>query len=242
MALPAYAVLIPARYASTRLPGKVLLRESGKFLVQHVQERAEAAPGGPLVLVLTDDDRVEEAVRSYGGAVLRTRSDHVSGTDRCAEAAAGLDVEVVLNLQADEPLIEPADLGRLAEVAGGGADLATLGYAFPDAEAEQDENAVKAIVLPSGRAEDFRRTAPSEAERAGRLVWHHLGIYAWPREGLLRFAALPPSPRERAERLEQLRALEDGWRIDVLEASRPALGVDTRADYERFLAILAAGA
>jgi len=235
--IPSYAVLIPARYASTRLPGKVLLRESGKYLVQHVQERARLAPGRPRVLVLTDDDRVEAAVGSYGGDVLRTRADHASGTDRCAEAARGLDVEVVVDLQADEPLIEPGDLARLARAAAGeGVDLATLGYPFPDEAAEDDPHAVKALVGPRGRARDFTREPPPACRRsAGVRVLHHLGIYAFPRERLLAFSAMEASGRERAERLEQLRALEAGWHIVVLDASGPALGIDTRADYDRFL-------
>lgn len=231
-----YAILIPARYASTRLPGKVLLRESGKFLIQHVQERAQQAPGAERAIVLTDDERVEAAVRSYGGDVLRTRPDHVSGTDRCAEVAAGLDVDVVVNLQGDEPLVVPQDLQALAEAAAPlDVDLATLGHPFGAPEEERDENAVKALVAPDGFAVDFRRTAPSPAEREGLAVWHHLGLYAWRSERLLAFAALPHGVREQAERLEQLRALEQGWRIRVLRASRPALGIDTRADYDAFL-------
>jgi 3-deoxy-manno-octulosonate cytidylyltransferase (CMP-KDO synthetase) len=240
---PAYAVLIPARFGSTRLPGKVLLAESGKYLVQHTQERALAAPGHPQVVVLTDDDRVEAAVRSYGGEVLRTRADHVSGTDRCAEALATLSAPVVVNLQADEPLLAPADLARLAAAAArDDVDIATLAHPFEHRAHEADENAVKALVGPDGFATDFVREAPSAARRAGPpslRVLHHLGVYAWRRERLRDFATLPPSPREKAERLEQLRAVERGWRIRVLVAERPALGIDTRADYERFLEILA---
>ncbi len=234
-----YAILIPARYGSTRLEGKSLLRESGKFLVQHVHERALAAPGGPRAIVLTDDPRIEQAVQSYGGEVLRTRADHASGTDRCAEVAPSLDADVIVNLQGDEPLVEPSDLFAVAEAAAcAGVDLATLGYPFPDAAAEADPNAVKAIVGPDGTVRDFRRTVPDPAAREGARVLHHLGIYAFGRERLLAFARMPPSPRERAERLEQLRALEAGWRVVLVTASRPALGVDTRADYDAFLAAL----
>jgi len=232
--LTPYAVLVPARYASTRLPGKVLLRESGKFLVQHVVERAREAPGRPRVVVLTDDDRVEAAVRSFGGEVLRTRPDHASGTDRCAEAAAAVEAKVLVNLQADEPLVEPADLDRLAEAAASeDTDLATLAHPFASEAARADPHAVKACVGSDGFAVDFRRTVP--APRAGVEVLHHLGLYAWRRARLLAFAAMPPSPREREERLEQLRALEAGWRIRVLVSARPAFGVDTRADYDAFL-------
>lgn len=236
MARP-YAILIPARYGSTRLPGKMLLRETGKYLVQHAHERALQAPGGPRVLVLTDDPRVEAAVRSYGGEVLRTRADHASGTDRCAEAARRLDEPIVVNLQGDEPLIDAGDLARLAQcVAADEADLATLGYPFA-AEADMvPPQVVKALRRPDGLAADFRRSAPSPAERRQAEVLHHVGVYAFRRERLLDFAALPPSPREVAERLEQLRALENGWRVRVLTASRPGFGIDTREDYERLVA------
>jgi 3-deoxy-manno-octulosonate cytidylyltransferase (CMP-KDO synthetase) len=234
-----YAVLIPARLASTRLPGKVLLAESGKYLVQHVVERAHRAPGDPRVLVLTDDERVEAAVRSFGGAVRRTRADHRSGTDRCAEAAADLDEPVIVNVQGDEPLFEPEDLGALARaVHEGGADIATLGYPFSSAAAAADPHAVKALVDPAGWAVGFRRTLPSPQELAalGALaVLHHVGIYAFRRERLLAFPGLPVAASERRERLEQLRALEQGWRIRVLDASAPAFGIDTRADYDAFL-------
>ncbi len=237
-----YAILIPARYGSTRLPGKMLLRETGKYLVQHTHERALAAPGHPRVLVLTDDARVEAAVRSYGGEVLRTRAEHVSGTDRCAEAAARLSEPVVVNLQGDEPLIEPADLGRLAEaVAGDAADLATLATPFAREADMVPPQVVKALRGPDGLAVDFRRSVPPPAERRRAEVLHHVGVYAFRRQRLLDFAALPPSPREVAERLEQLRALEQGWRIRVLTASRPGFGIDTREDYERLVALLVPG-
>ncbi len=237
--MSSYAILIPARYGSTRLPGKVLLDESGKYLVQHVHERALLAPGQPRVLVLTDDERVEAAVRSYGGEVRRTRADHVSGTDRCAEAARDLDVDVVVNLQADEPLVEPLDLARLADEAGRpGVDVTTLGHPFVDPRDEANENAVKALVRPDGTAVDFLREAPSARERQGLRVLHHVGIYAYPRERLLALSALPPTEREQERRLEQLRALDHGWRIVVLPAHRKGRGIDTREDYDAFLRLV----
>jgi 3-deoxy-manno-octulosonate cytidylyltransferase (CMP-KDO synthetase) len=241
MAQP-YAVLVPARYGSTRLPGKMLLRETGKYLVQHTHERALAAPGRPRVLVLTDDGRVEAAVRSFGGEVLRTRADHASGTDRCAEAAARLTEPVVVNLQGDEPLIEPQDLFRLAQaVSTDEADLATLAYPFQHESDMVPPQVVKALRRADGLAADFRRSVPTPAERHGVDVLHHVGVYAFRRERLLDFAALPPSPREVSERLEQLRALENGWRVRVLTASRPGFGIDTREDYERFVAMWVPG-
>jgi 3-deoxy-manno-octulosonate cytidylyltransferase (CMP-KDO synthetase) len=240
---PPYAVLIPARYESTRLPGKVLLAESGKYLVQHVAERALEAPGAPRVVVLTDDDRVAEAVRSFGGEVRMTSPDHRSGTDRCAEAAADLAESVVLNVQGDEPLFAPADLDALARaVALEGADIATLGWPFEDEHLMEDPNAVKAMVDATGWALGFTRdevtAAVCRAAQKARIL-HHVGIYAFRRDRLLAFPELAPTASERAERLEQLRALDHGWRIRVLDASAPAFGVDTREDYEAFLRTIA---
>jgi 3-deoxy-manno-octulosonate cytidylyltransferase (CMP-KDO synthetase) len=235
-----YAILIPARYGSERLAGKVLLAESGKYLIQHVYERACRAPGVDTVIVLTDDDRVEAVVRSFGGRVLRTRADHTSGTDRCAEAAAGLSEDVIVNVQGDEPLFEPTDLAALARaVSEDGADIATLGWPFESEGHLADPNAVKAVVGPGGWALDFCRgaeAAHATAAAGGGHIWHHVGIYAFRRERLLAFPQMAPTAREKAERLEQLRAHENGWRIQVLRASAPAFGIDTRADYDAFLA------
>ncbi|MDJ0973880.1 MAG: 3-deoxy-manno-octulosonate cytidylyltransferase [Planctomycetota bacterium] len=238
-----FAVLVPARLESSRLPRKVLLAESGKPLVQHVAERAAAAPGSPRVIVCTDSEEVAEAVRAFGTEAHMTRADHRSGTDRCAEVAATLDESVVVNLQGDEPLIEPADLTALARaVAEGGADIATLGHPFADAAARANPNAVKALRGSDGYAVAFQRADP-DAERLAALghpeVLHHVGIYAFRRDRLLAFPTLEPTESERRERLEQLRALDHGWRIRVLDASREAFGVDTRADYDAFLASLA---
>jgi len=237
-----YAILIPARHASTRLPGKMLLRESGKPLIQHVVERAAQAPGRPRVLVLTDDERILAVVHREVGAEARmTRADHASGTDRCAEAAADLAEEVIVNVQGDEPLFAPEDLTALAAAVADGADIATLGWPFADEDAMADPHAVKAVVDADGWAVDFTRDADRALafrEAEGDAVLHHVGIYAFRRERLLAFPGLEPTVRERLERLEQLRALEHGWRIRVLPASAPAFGIDTRADYDRFLRVL----
>jgi 3-deoxy-manno-octulosonate cytidylyltransferase (CMP-KDO synthetase) len=233
-----YAVLIPARYGSTRLPAKALLRESGKYLVQHVYERALGAPGATEVVVLTDDDRVEAAVRSFGGRVVRTSPLHRSGTDRCAEAARDRDEAVIVDLQGDEPFFAPEDLARLARAVLDGADLATLGAPFADDAARENPSCVKALVDAGGHAVAFQRSWPAHEQRVAlgaARVLHHLGLYAFRRDRLLEFPSLPETEGERRERLEQLRALEHGWRIRVLDASAPAFGVDTRADYDEFL-------
>lgn len=196
------------------------------------------------MIVLTDDDRVEAAVRAFGGSVRRTRPDHASGTDRCAEAAADLDEDVVVNVQGDEPLLAPQDLGALAAaVAGTGADIATLGWPFENPDAMDDPHAVKAVRDEAGWALGFTRQAGRARDLAaeGGTILHHVGIYAFRRERLLAFPGLPRTDGEVSERLEQLRALEHGWRLQVLDASGPAFGIDVRADYDRFLALWAAG-
>ena len=237
-----YAILIPARLASTRLPDKLLLAESGKPLLQHVHERAAQAPGVEAVIVLTDHERIAEAVRGFGGEVRMTRPDHRSGTDRCAEGAADLDVDIVVNLQGDEPFVDPADVAALAgAVDQTGADIATLGAPFADGSDPSERSAVKAVRDGDGWALGFTRdlgTAQSLAGRGAGQILHHLGIYAFRRERLLAFPALDPTPGELEERLEQLRALEHGWRIQVLDAAAEAFGIDTRADYDAFLARL----
>ena len=243
--MDAYAILIPARYASTRLPGKMLLRESGKPLIGHVVERAAQAPGRPRVLVLTDDERIlDVVVRECGAEARMTSADHTSGTDRCAEAAVDLEEDVIVNVQGDEPLFAPADLTALAQaVARGGADIATLGWPFADARHMADPHAVKAVVDADGWAVDFTRDADRALafqEAEGDRVLHHVGIYAFRRERLLAFPHLGRTVREQTERLEQLRALEHGWRIKVLPASAPAFGIDTRTDYDAFLATFGA--
>jgi len=197
------------------------------------------------VLVLTDDERIRAAVVAGGGEAWMTSAEHRCGTDRCAEAAARLDVPVIVNVQGDEPLFEPADLLALARaVAEEGADIATLGWPFAGDAGLADPHAVKAIVGADGWAVDFCRDGDrarvllaAEADEGAEIL-HHVGIYAFRRDRLLAFPGLAPTVREQTERLEQLRALEHGWRIRVLRAGAPAFGIDTRGDYEAFLRTL----
>jgi 3-deoxy-manno-octulosonate cytidylyltransferase (CMP-KDO synthetase) len=240
-----YAVVIPARIGSTRLPEKPLLSETGKPLIRHVVERAREAPGVARVVVATDDPRIEAAVRAFGGEAVRTRADHPSGTDRCAEAAERLDVAVVVNVQGDEPLFEPADLAALARAAAAPEnDLATLSHPIGDAAAAAAPSVVKVVAATDGRALYFSR-APIPFDRAAGAASStaraHVGIYAFRRERLLAYARLPAGTLAAVESLEQLRALEAGWRIQVLEASRPAFGIDTPEDYRRFVSLVRAG-
>jgi 3-deoxy-manno-octulosonate cytidylyltransferase (CMP-KDO synthetase) len=239
------AVVIPARYASTRLPGKPLLRETGKYLVQHVYERAALARRAGLVVVATDDPRIAAAVESFGGRVTLTRRDHPSGTDRVAEVAGELDAEIVVNLQGDEPLIDPASLDLLAGLleADRAAEMATLAVPLRTAEAWADPNCVKVVADDAGRALYFSRS-PIPFVRDGRPDFdarpphflQHLGLYAYRRDFLLRLASLPPAPLERLEKLEQLRALALGHTIKVGVVEHAGRGVDTYDDYRRFVA------
>jgi len=232
------AAIVPARYASVRLPGKLLLDETGKPLLQHVWERVRRARRLDPLLVATDDERIAAAARGFGAEVVMTRDDHVSGTDRVAEVARGLEAERVLLVQGDEPEIDPDDLDRLVERLGEGEEqVVTLARPFGAHETElfaQPDN-VKVVLDGRGRALYFSRSPIPYGENP-RGAHLHLGVYGFRRDALLRLASLPPAPLERRERLEQLRALCDGMRIGVVLTSNEAVGIDTRVDYDRFVA------
>jgi 3-deoxy-manno-octulosonate cytidylyltransferase (CMP-KDO synthetase) len=237
-------IVIPARYAAQRLPGKPLLRATGKYLVQHVYERACQARRASGVVVATEDPRVEAAVHSFGGRVVRTRRGHPSGTDRVAEAARQLDADVIVNLQGDEPLIEPSSLDLLPELLARDAlaDVATVAAPIRRPEDWQSAHCVKVVRDDAGRALYFSRS-PVPCVRDGEpdfradppLFLQHVGVYAYRREFLLQLASLPPSPLERLEKLEQLRVLARGRYVQVGIVPHAAGGVDTREDYERFV-------
>ncbi len=244
-----FRVVIPARYASTRLPGKPLLEIAGRPLVLHVLERA-AVSGAAEIVVATDDPRVADAVRSVGGDVEMTRTDHASGTDRLAEVAEkrrwGAH-DIVVNLQGDEPLV-PTDLpAQLADVLADGPDagIATMATPIESAEDLFCPNVVKVVLDDSEHALYFSR-APIPWARdafaagqpstlpAGIRYLRHIGLYAYRVDTLRLLASTPPSPLERAESLEQLRALEEGIRIRVRVVDQaPPHGVDTPEDLER---------
>jgi 3-deoxy-manno-octulosonate cytidylyltransferase (CMP-KDO synthetase) len=238
------AIVIPARYSSSRLPGKPLLRATGKYLIQHVYEQACRAKCAADVIVATDDDRIRGAVESFGGRVAMTRADHPSGTDRVAEVAAGLTVDVVVNLQGDEPLIEPAALDLLAGLLAGdpASDMATLGVPITDRDAYLSPNVVKVVCDDRGRALYFSRSPipmvrdgePDFAARPPRFL-QHLGLYAYRREFLLRIADTPPHVLEESEKLEQLRVLGVGGTIMLGTVAHASRGVDTPADYDAFV-------
>jgi 3-deoxy-manno-octulosonate cytidylyltransferase (CMP-KDO synthetase) len=238
------AVVIPARYASTRLPGKPLLRETGKYLVQHVYERASQTQGVDQVIVATDDPRIASAVRGFGGRVEMTRRDHASGGDRVAEVARRLDADCVVNLQGDEPLIEPSAIETLIGlISDTDADMATLAAPLQSVEQWRNPNCVKVVCDAAGQALYFSRSPipfmrdgqPDFSVRPPRFL-QHLGIYAYRRRFLLALADLAPHPLEQLEKLEQLRVLAHGRRIQVGVVAQSTPGVDTYDDYRRFVA------
>ena len=232
--------IIPARYASTRLPGKPLLAETGRPLIRHVVEAAGRSARVDRVIVATDDARIAAAVRAFGGEVAMTREDHPSGTDRVAEVAATLDdVELVVNLQGDEPEASGASLDALVDLmrADPGAPMGTLATAIFEENTFNDPSCVK-VVIAGGRALYFSRS-PIPHHRdgviGGNYGYLHLGIYAYRPDFLRRLSALPPSPLEQVEKLEQLRVLEAGVPIAVGIVEERSVGIDTPEDYRRFV-------
>ncbi|WP_336485426.1 3-deoxy-manno-octulosonate cytidylyltransferase [Methylobacterium nigriterrae] len=238
-------VLIPARLAATRLPSKPLADIAGEPMIVHVWRRAIEAGIGPVV-VATDTRAIAEAVEAVGGTAVMTRPDHPSGSDRLAEALEIVDPEghhdVVVNLQGDLPTIDPRAIGAaVTPLADRGVDIATLCAVITRAEEISDPNVVKLVGHPVGpqrlRALYFTR---AQAPWGEGPLFHHIGLYAYRRAALARFMALPPGTLETREKLEQLRALEAGMRIDATIVDDLPLGVDTPADLERARAALSA--
>ncbi len=254
--MTAFTVLVPARYASTRLPGKPLADLGGKPMVVRVAERAVRS-GAAQVVVACDDARIADACAAHGVRAVATRADHASGSDRLAEACAALglaDDAIVVNVQGDEPLVDPALVARCAALLAERADcaVATAAHPISDAADFADRNVVKVVVDALGRALYFSRApipcwrdAPAGAIVAapGAAPLRHVGLYAYRAGFLRRFPTLAPAPIEAAEALEQLRVLWHGGRIAVhMTAAAVAGGVDTPADLARVRALYAAGA
>jgi 3-deoxy-manno-octulosonate cytidylyltransferase (CMP-KDO synthetase) len=233
--------IIPARYRSTRLPGKALALIGDRPMICHVAERTRRARGLSGVLVATDDERIRDAVVATGGRVVMTRSDHPSGTDRLAEVAAGLAADVLVNVQGDLPLLDPAMVEALAGrmAAEPTLPMATVAVPIADDAEWRSPHVVKIVAGRDGRALYFSR-APIPWDRDGTrrpeepIGWRHVGMYAYRRDVLLRLASLRPTPLEEREKLEQLRALEHGIAIGVVEwhGSEPLIEVDTPEDLE----------
>ena len=225
--------VIPARYASTRLPGKPLADICGKPMICRVLERASRAQKPEKVIVATDDERIYDAVRAEGGEAILTRADHPTGTDRLAEVAEAYpEVDIIVNVQGDEPLIEPSVIDDLIAPFEMDENLpmATVMVRMEDAAEQLNPNNVKVVVDKLGYALYFSRSLVPYPRAAAGPVYKHIGIYAYRRDFLLRYARLEPTPLEKAESLEQLRALENGYGIRVLETDYRFVGVDTPED------------
>ena len=226
--------VIPARYASTRRPGKPLADIAGKPMICRVYDRAVQAKCLSEVVVATDDQRVQQAVEAHGGKAMMTAKDHPTGTDRLAEVAAAYpDIDLIINVQGDEPLIEPSIIDALAAAFDGDADLkmATVMTEITDEAEQMNPNNVKVVTDKNGYALYFSRSLlPYPRYRKGAPVYKHIGIYAYKREFLLHYAKMAPTPLEETEALEQLRALENGYRIKVIRTDHRFVGVDTAED------------
>lgn len=241
----AAVVVIPARYGSTRFPAKILASETGKPLVQHVVDRARQCRRVRDVIVATDDQRIADALKPFGTRTVMTAVSHQSGTDRIAEVAQSLDDNIIVNVQGDEPEIEPEIIDALIErLETSDDDMATAATPFPESSDVADPNLVKVVRALDGRAiyfsrspVPFRREPSSDLAGGSQAAYYlHLGIYAYRRAFLLQFAGWPPTPCEQSEKLEQLRALEHGRSIYVLHVSRATHGIDTEQQYGEFVA------
>ena len=236
--------IIPARYGSTRFPGKALADLCGKPMIQHVYERTSQARHLSQVIVATDDQRIADAVTRFGGAVAMTSPDHETGTDRLAEVAQGLTSDIIVNVQGDEPLIDPAMIDQAVEpfLSDAGLQMGTLKCRITCLHDFLSPNVVKVVTDVNNDALYFSRSPlpffrdkwqdlKDDAFASGKLLcYKHVGLYVYQRDFLIRYAALTPTPLELAEKLEQLRALENGVRIKVVETSFESLGVDTPED------------
>jgi 3-deoxy-manno-octulosonate cytidylyltransferase (CMP-KDO synthetase) len=234
--------VIPARYGASRFPGKPLAPIAGQPMIQRVWSGALQAKRISRVIVATEDERIAEACRSFGAEVALTRADHPTGTDRLGEVAAGLDDDVVVNVQGDEPLIEGFVIDAAVEALSEDPEvpMATVVHAL-EPEALEDPNRVKVVLDRRGRALYFSRSPIPHARGPARPArWQHVGLYAYRREFLLEFVGLPPTPAEEAEQLEQLRALEHGFpiRCAIVEGWRSA-AVDVPTDIGRVEARIA---
>ncbi len=227
--------VIPARFGSSRFPGKVLAPLASKSVLQHVFERAEQARYLTQTIIATDDERVFDAARAFGATVRMTSPDHPSGTDRVAEVASTDSAEIVVNIQGDEPFIDPAAIdAAVLPLVHGDANMATLKKKIEDPREITDPNVVKVVTNAMGDAIYFSRCPiPYDRDLSGAPYYKHIGLYAYRREFLLEYSSLPVGPLERAERLEQLRALENGHAIRVVETEYESWGVDTPEDLER---------
>ena len=232
------AIIIPARYASTRLPGKPLIKIDGKSIIQWVYEKASQSKSADEVIVATDDERIFEEVKSFGGKVKMTSSCHESGSDRIAEIVKeNPEIEIIVNVQGDEPLITPESIDEAINALMGdkNADIATLIREITDKEEILNPNTVKVVTDNAGKALYFSRSpVPYERTPGHTKFYAHIGLYAYRRESLLKMTELPQTNLEKAESLEQLRALQNGMTIKTVVVDYKPIGIDTPEDVEEF--------
>jgi 3-deoxy-manno-octulosonate cytidylyltransferase (CMP-KDO synthetase) len=236
---PLVLVVIPARYASTRFPGKPLAPIAGKPMIQHVLERVRLATLPSRIIVATEDARIKSAVESFGGEAILTRPDHRTGTDRIAEVATHVQADIYINVQGDEPLIDPGTIDAVAAVMAedNSIQLATPCSAITVPGEIMDPNIVKVVQDFDGQALYFSR-APipwvrDTGDRVAAKHWKHIGLYGYRREALLEFPTLPPGELERIEQLEQLRWLENGFHMHLVETMYNAVSVDVPGDIQK---------
>ncbi len=235
--------IIPARYASTRFPGKALALIAGKPMIQRVYEGCAACPDVAAVYVATDDERIAEAARAFTDNAVMTGSDHQSGTDRVAEAARDIDADVIVNVQGDEPLIQSEALSALIAPFRENPDIpmTTLGTTVCGGEEVDSPNTCKIVLDDEGNGLYFSRAPiPYYMKGAGGYL-RHIGLYAFRRDFLFTFAGLPPAPLEKVESLEMLRAIENGYKIRVVVGDFTSIGVDTPEDVKRVEKIIEEG-
>ena len=234
--------ILPARYGSTRFPGKPLVDIAGKPMIQHVYERTAQTRSVNRVIVATDDDRIRAAVESFGGEVQMTRADHPSGTDRLAEVASRIEADLIVNVQGDEPLINPKMIEAAVAplLADPAIEMGTLMTRITAKGEYHNPNVVKVVTDRAGFALYFSRGAipygrDLDLQTVPTLAFKHIGLYVYQRDFLLKYPTLPETPLEQLEKLEQLRALEHGYRIRVVETDMQSIGVDVPEDVERVL-------
>lgn len=227
--------IIPARYASTRLPGKPLADIWGKPLIQYVYEQAKKAESISDLIVATDDERIYKVVESFGGRAMMTSPTHPSGTDRCAEVAAKIDCDFVINIQGDEPLIPPYVIDKVAQALWESPSDVYMSSAATIASPEEKDNpnVVKVVMSKDLFALYFSRSPIPYLRHPVATTYRHIGIYGYRKDFLLKFVSLPQTPLEITEALEQLRALEHGYKIKMVIVDYSPVGVDTSEDLER---------
>lgn len=237
------AIIIPARYGSSRLEGKPLIEVNGKPIIQWVYEKAQQAKLADIIIVATDDERIFNAVKAFGGNVEMTSADHKCGSDRIREVAERHpEISYIVNLQGDEPLIKPESIDAVARNVqeDDKADISTLIRVLKDEEEINNPNLVKCVIDNNGYALYFSRSKiPYERNTGIATFYGHLGIYGYKREALIKMTSLPQTPLEKTESLEQLRALENGMKIKTSIVDFVPVGIDTKEDLEKFKQIIA---